>query len=100
MVLPGLYFQINLFRAQFFGEKKSSRVPHLFVTFVITETGRSVDMTYLRFKWAEMFNLLDVNHDETLDITDAELSTEYYIQVNNLTEEEVGKELVIVARIR
>ena len=76
LVLPGLNFQINLSKAQSFEEKKSSRVPHLFVNFVITETGRSVDMTYLRFKWAEMFNLLDVNHDEILDKTDSELSTE------------------------
>ena len=46
-------------------------------------------MSYLQFKWGEMFSLLDVNHDHKLDTTDIELSADYYIRVNNLTEQEV-----------
>ena len=28
------------------------------------------NMSYLQFKWGEMFSLLDVNHDHKLDTTD------------------------------
>ena len=47
------------------------------------------NISYLQFKWGEMFSLLDVNHDHKLDKADIELSADYYIRVNNLTEQEV-----------
>ena len=63
----------------------------LFLAFVIHKTGLAVNMTYLQFKWTEMFFLLDANKDNMLDTTDVEISTDYLINVNNLTEEEVWR---------
>ena len=67
-----------------------SLVHLIYVRYSLTsETAPDVDMTYLQFKWTEMFFMLDVNQDNILDTTDVDLSCEYFIRINNMTDEEV-----------
>ena len=68
------------------------------LAFALQNTEPAGNMTYLQFKWSEMFFLLDANKDEILDANDVELSTDYLIHVNNLTEEEVSGELTSSSR--
>ena len=67
-----------------------SLVHLIYVRYSLTsETAPDVDMTYLQFKWTEMFFMLDVNQDNILDTADVDLSCEYFIRINNMTDEEV-----------
>ena len=58
----------------------------------MSETGQNVDMSYLQFKWNEMFTLLDVSEDTFLDTNDIDLFADHYVRENNLTDEEVKHE--------
>ena len=46
-------------------------------------------MGNLQEKWRDMFDLLDVNNDSVLDMTDVRLSKDNYVRLHNLTEQEV-----------
>ena len=69
-------------------EVKNIRLSYL-VPFLVSESGQNVDMSYLQFKWNEMFTLLDVSEDNLLDTYDIDLFADHYVRENNLTDGEV-----------